>query len=958
MKARFLLIALLLTTLAAAAHGDDIYFVRVASHSDAGLLSQTGAAPLLRVNGGYLVTISDDNGTDLFESDLQFELIAAGIERDRLMLDLRTDSANIGRYPLVYQQGNRRLFEVGFTEVDRTLKWPGLAPLQTQNLRFVYTEPPTIDLSAARDMVDLTDLVAQISEDSCESYVKQLEAFDGRLMGTASNYASRDWIIGKLHDFGYDSVWTDTFVAVNFWEDPPVSGVCHSVMAYKQGTEYPLHQIIVGGHRDAYPLVSPGADDNASGTGATMEIARALKDIDTKQSFIFVLFDAEETGLWGAWNYAHRALQNGDSITLVLNLDCISYMANTDQAYLYCGDNNPYGYLWDHLADSLSIGIVGNVSDYRAEWDGVAFDQLGYRTISLGEEHYPPGIHTAHDSSVYCDFNYMARITKASLAMVYTASETYVPDPMLLFDYPNGVPMLLSPAEPTDIGVSIDSYAGGVAVGDSCLLNYAVDGGTYTSVPMANTGGNLYQATLPAFPCDSRINYYFSSAEVGGAHIDDPQPDEPFFAGVAVEANVIFEDYFDTYQAWSVAGDVDAGQWGRLRTGGYGYSGQAPVDFDGNDWCYSTGPEDNAWEAIDVDGGTAMLRSPAFDVAEGEAMIEYARWYCNSTGSSPFSDVFTVLISNDYGATWPTVVETVGPVQQASGGWYVHRFWISDFIEPTDRIRLRFDAADLGGGSTVEAAVDAVKVTFFSSGPDVQIVSESVPDWTASHTFSFQLQSTGGYGTVTWSDAYDDLAGTGLTLSESGLLSGIPSAAGTIGFTARATDDVSRTDEHLYAFEINTALAINDLVDEAWQGLAYSFVMTATGGTGEQTWTDRDSDLAGTGLTLGSDGLLAGTPIGTGLIDFTARVEDEVGASNETLIGLQVSIPFICGDMDQSESPPDISDVTYYVDYMFGGGPPPITRAADVNSSGELDVSDLTYMVEYLFNGGPAPACL
>jgi hypothetical protein len=115
MKARFLLIALLLTTLAAAAHGDDIYFVRVASHSDAGLLSQTGAAPLLRVNGGYLVTISDDNGTDLFVSDLQFELVAAGIERDRLMLDLRTDSANIGRYPLVYQQGNRRLFEVGFT---------------------------------------------------------------------------------------------------------------------------------------------------------------------------------------------------------------------------------------------------------------------------------------------------------------------------------------------------------------------------------------------------------------------------------------------------------------------------------------------------------------------------------------------------------------------------------------------------------------------------------------------------------------------------------------------------------------------------------------------------------------------------------------------------------------------------------------------------------------------------
>ena len=959
MKPRFLLIALLLTILGAAAHGDDVYLVRVASQGDADILTQTGAAPLLRVSGGYLVTISDDNGTGLFESGLQFELVAADVDRDRLMIDLRTDSANIGRYPLVYQQGNRRLFEVGFTEVDRSLKWPGLAPLQTQNLRFVYTEPPTVDLSAARAMVDLTDLISQISEDSCESYVKQLEAFDGRLIGTASNYASRDWIIDKLHDFGYDSVWTDTFVAVNFWADPPESGICHNVMAYKQGTEYPLHQIIVGGHRDAFPLESPGADDNASGTGATLEIARALKDVDTKQSFVFVLFDAEEPGLWGAWNYSHRALQRGDSLTLVLNLDCISYMANTDLAYLYCGDNNPYGQLWDDLADSLSIGVMGNVSDYRAEWDGIAFDQLGYRTISLGEEYYTPGIHSAHDSSVYCDFNYMARITKASLAMVYTASETYVPDPQLLFDYPNGVPTLLTPTEPTAIDVTIDGYAGGVAVGGNCLLNYAVDGGAYASVPMTNTGGNLYQAELPAFPCYSRVTYYFSAEEVGGAQFSDPGPAEPFFAGAALEENVVFEDYFDSYQAWSVAGDCASGQWGRGKIAGYGYSGQVPVDFEGNDWCYSTGPEDQEWEAIDVDGGTAMLRSPAFEVAEGEAMIEYARWYCNSTGASPFSDVFTVRISNDYGATWPIVVETLGPVQQASGGWYIHRFWVSNFITPTDDIRLRFDASDLGGPSTVEAAVDAVKVTLYSAGPDVAIATASVPNWTALHAYSVQLQSTGGYGAITWTDVNDGLVGTGLTLSETGLLGGIPNSAQTIIFTARALDEAGRTDEQPYIFAINAALVMSDVIDEAWLGETYSFMMTAAGGTGLKTFTDRDGDLAGTGFTLGSDGLLSGTPIGMGIIEFTARVEDEIGASNETLIALQVSQPFICGDIDHSESPPDISDLTFYVDYMFDGGPPPpITRAADVDSSTELDISDLTYMVEYLFNSGPAPVCL
>ena len=959
MKARCLLVAVLLMLAAGTAQADEVYFVRVSSHSDAETLTQTGAAPLLRVSGGYLVTISDDNGSGLLESGLYYELIAGDIDRDRLMLDLRTDSANVGRYPLVYRQGNLRLYEVGITEVDRTLKWPGLAPLRTQNLRFVYTTPPTMDMSAARDMVDLTTLISQISEDSCESYVKQLEAFNGRLIGTSGNYASRDWLIDKLHDFGYDSVWTDTFVAVNFWDDPPVASVCHNVMAYKQGTDYPLNQIIVGGHRDGFPLESPGADDNASGTGATLEIARVLHDVDTKHSFVFILFDAEEPGLWGAWNYAHRALQNGDSLTLVLNLDCISFEANSDTACLYGGDNNPYPELWDHLADSLTLGLDGWLFDSRAEWDGIAFDQLGFRTISLGERYYPWGIHTAHDSSVYCNFDYMARVTQASLATVYVASETYVPEPLLIFGYPNGTPMLLNPTEPTDIEVTIDGYAGGVAIGDSCLLHYAVDGGTYTSVPMTSIGGNLYQATLPGFPCHSRVRYYFSTAGVAGGHFDSPSPDEPFFAGAAVEANVVFEDYFDTYQGWSVAGDCSSGQWGRLRTAGYGYSGQAAIDFEGNDWCYSTGTEDQEWEAIDVDGGTAILRSPGLEVAGGEALVEYARWYCNMTGGSPFSDVFTVRISNDFGATWPVVAETVGPVYQASGGWYVHRFWVNDFITPTDDVRIRFDAADLGGPSTVEASLDAFRVTFFSSGPDVDIVTASVPDWTASHAYSQQLVSTGGYGAIVWSDAYGDLTGSGLSLSETGLLSGVPSASGTISFTARATDDVGRIDEVLYSFDINPVLAIDDVIDEAWEGEPFSFMMIASGGTGDQNWTDRDGDLGGTGLSLAADGQLSGTPVSAGTVNFIARVEDEVGATAETPIALQVSIPFICGDMDHSGGPPDISDITFYVDYMFGGGPPPpIERAADVDSSGELDISDLTYMVEYLFNDGPAPACL
>ena len=63
----------------------------------------------------------------------------------------------------------------------------------------------------------------------------------------------------------------------------------------------------------------------------------------------------------------------------------------------------------------------------------------------------------------------------------------------------------------------------------------------------------------------------------------------------------------------------------------------------------------------------------------------------------------------------------------------------------------------------------------------------------------------------------------------------------------------------------------------------------------------------------------------------------------------------IRGDIDHSGER-DISDLTYYVDYMFAGGPePPYEEEGDVDGSGTLDISDLTYYVDYMFAGGPEP---
>ncbi len=57
----------------------------------------------------------------------------------------------------------------------------------------------------------------------------------------------------------------------------------------------------------------------------------------------------------------------------------------------------------------------------------------------------------------------------------------------------------------------------------------------------------------------------------------------------------------------------------------------------------------------------------------------------------------------------------------------------------------------------------------------------------------------------------------------------------------------------------------------------------------------------------------------------------------------------------------NVADLTYLVDYLFRGGPPPpCTEEGNVNGDpGEqINVADLTYLVDYLFRGGPPPpAC-
>ncbi|MCU0723267.1 MAG: M20/M25/M40 family metallo-hydrolase, partial [Planctomycetes bacterium] len=93
--------------------------------------------------------------------------------------------------------------------------------------------------------------------------------------------------------------------------------------------------------------IHPGADDNASGTAAVLEIAEAAAGLAAKprRSLLFVAFSGEERGLLGSSAYVAGPARPLDRTVAMLNLDMIS--------------RGP--------ARSASVGFTGT----WAKWDGI-----------------------------------------------------------------------------------------------------------------------------------------------------------------------------------------------------------------------------------------------------------------------------------------------------------------------------------------------------------------------------------------------------------------------------------------------------------------------------------------------------------------------------------------------------------------------------------------------------------
>jgi hypothetical protein len=137
-------------------------------------------------------------------------------------------------------------------------------------------------------------------------------------------------------------------------------------------------------------------------------------------------------------------------------------------------------------------------------------------------------------------------------------------------------------------------------------------------------------------------------------------------------------------------------------------------------------------------------------------------------------------------------------------------------------------------------------------------------------------------------------------------------------------------------------------------GYHYGIQLTAIGGAGQYTWSDKYSDLAGSGLTLSSSGLLSGTPSSPGFIEFTAFVNDAYGCDDEKVLGIEI-LSIFCGDAN-GDGTANVGDAVFMINYIFKGGPAPDpVCSGDANGDDNANVGDAVYMINYVFKGGPGP---
>lgn len=378
-------------------------------------------------------------------------------------------------------------------------------------------------LASSAQTPSIDEMLEEISADSLRRTVVDLQNFGSRFaLREGGNREVAEYVAGRLNAYGIPAI-VDTFYATgDHWIAGHYEQWFYNVKGVLEAPN-PMNDsiVIIGAHLDAIATtpnynilnVSPGADDNASGTAVMIEMARIFQHYGLSPALTvnFMAYDGEELGLFGSVHDAWCRTDVNDKISIMLNNDMVSYQPDDDWKLTLHWYENAID-LAERAADICSqytdiepiIPSLSENGDARNS-DSHAYYEYGFRPVFAIEHTFSTSYHTDHDVADSNNYDYLAHVARYNLGMLYHFAIAPTPTSIMqtetdarLMVYPNptsGTAMVRLPWEcSSQTLVTITDMMGKVV--KMTLATAIADGANLVEIDLTSLPAGIYVCTV------------------------------------------------------------------------------------------------------------------------------------------------------------------------------------------------------------------------------------------------------------------------------------------------------------------------------------------------------------------------------------------------------------------------------------------------------------------------------
>jgi hypothetical protein len=326
-------------------------------------------------------------------------------------------------------------------------RWAAVASLPVYSLALVWAfliRMPGAPFSGAPPPLDSAQLVLKGNLERHVSFLA--DSIGERSVRTPrSTREAAGYIAMTLAEFGYR---VDTMIYTAGPERTPHYNLEGRVPGFTD-----LPDLVVGAHYDTAEE-TPGADDNASGTAALLELARLFRNTAPARTIRFVFFSTEEppffgTRQMGSWHYAARAAAQRERFYGMISVETIGYYSDQPGSQDY---PPPFGLFYPDRGNFIAFVSNLNSGDLLRRTIGVfrqhatipahgaaspafipgiswsdhqSFWLHGYRAIMISDTapFRNPYYHSPEDRPARLDFERMTRVVDALAAVLADLAE-------------------------------------------------------------------------------------------------------------------------------------------------------------------------------------------------------------------------------------------------------------------------------------------------------------------------------------------------------------------------------------------------------------------------------------------------------------------------------------------------------------------------------------------------------